>query len=100
MITKKTMQILSVCLIVLGLSSCEMSTDNFTWSPDILAPIFHSSANVKDLSDLENKQMVFSLPALDIGFPTGINVNVPPLGINRLGPTSINNFKLFLKMLR
>ncbi len=54
--------------------------------PEWLAPIAKTSVTLETLSLLDSTKFTRKIPSLDLGFPTGITLNVPALYFSHLGP--------------
>ncbi|GDX52402.1 hypothetical protein LBMAG27_14490 [Bacteroidota bacterium] len=54
--------------------------------PEWLAPIAKTSVTLETLSLLDSSQFTRKIPSLDLGFPTGITLNVPALYFSHFGP--------------
>ena len=54
--------------------------------PEWLAPIAKTSVTLETLSLLDSTQFIRKIPSLDLGFPTGVTLDVPALHFSHLGP--------------
>lgn len=71
------------------LPSCnkELNIDN--WAPDMLAPIIKSKITAREVCDLRNKKFTQDIDAIDLGFPSGVPLDIPALNIPFVGPYQI-----------
>jgi len=68
------------------LASCNKDINLDKWDPQMLMPIVKASATVENVADLRDRSFVQQIPALDIGYTTGVQVNVPPTQRAFVGP--------------
>lgn len=82
--------ILFACLIVALFTACsKYNTDPKelpTWTSDWLLPLIKGKLAFENIKEISEVKTSFNVPSLDIGYPSGVNVNVPPLNISAVGP--------------
>ncbi len=77
--------------IVLFVSSCTKTDfkELPTWNADWLLPLAHLKTSFETIKVLSKTKTTIQVPALDIGFISNSNVNVPPLSFSKVGPYKI-----------
>lgn len=81
-----TMALTVVASVLLALVSCEKDMSLDKWKPDILAPLAKGTIKVEDVAQIRNKKWTQTVPPADIGYVSGLPVDVPALDIDYVGP--------------
>lgn len=77
------------CLTII-VASCGKYNTNFselpTSSSDWLLPLVKGQVSFETIRELSKVNTSFDVPSIDIGYASGISVNVPPINLPEVGP--------------
>jgi hypothetical protein len=78
-----------LCLFLL-LSACSKYNTNLkelpTWQSDWLIPMVKGQVSFENIKKFSDSKTTFNIPSLDIGYASGVNINVPPINLPQVGP--------------
>jgi hypothetical protein len=89
---KKTLLYLIIALVlIIGASSCKKAptgnSSGIPWKSSWLIPAIKGSLSLANLKELRDNEYTHEIPALSLGFPTGVQIPIiPPITINHIGP--------------
>lgn len=85
---KLSLALVFLCTILFG--SCGKYNTNFSELPtstsDWLLPLVKGQVSFETIRELSKVSTSFDVPSLDIGYASGISVNVPPITLPEVGP--------------
>ncbi len=82
---------LILAILILSFLACNKTkiSELPTWNSDWLLPIAKGNVSFETLKALSKTKTSIKIPSLDLGYQSGVNVNIPPLSINQMGPYKI-----------
>ena len=89
---KKTLYFLAIAFFsILGGSSCKKAptgnSSGIPWKSSWLIPAIKGSLSLANLKELRDNEFTHEIPALSLGFPTGVPIPIiPGISINHIGP--------------
>jgi hypothetical protein len=81
---------LFTAFILMILVSCSKYNTNInelpTWNSEWLLPLVKGKLSFENIKELSNAKTSFDVPSIDIGYASGLQVNVPPINLPEVGP--------------
>lgn len=85
---KKICLAIAACMMLLA--ACSKYNTNIdelpSWNSDWLLPLVKGKVSFETIKELNDSKISFDVPSLDIGYTSGVSLNVPPLSISNVGP--------------